>query len=121
VPARLQGLCGAPYEPITIQWLANVLRPGMVVVDVGAHVGYFTMVMARGVGESGRVYSVEPASDNLRFLRSNIERNRAANVIVVPYAAGAEKRARDFHVTRFSEDHGFSEHPIAETVCSRPG
>jgi FkbM family methyltransferase len=66
------------------------LAPGMVVVDVGANVGYYTLLSGRAVGRRGRVIAVEPDAGNVALLRENVARNRLANVEVVPAAAWLE-------------------------------
>jgi FkbM family methyltransferase len=60
------------------------------VVDIGAHVGYYTILSASAVGRRGRVIAVEPDPDNAALLRENIRRNRLANVTVVEAAAWRE-------------------------------
>src|SRR2546430_62848 len=66
------------------------IRRGSTVVDIGAHVGYYTLLSARAVGWRGRVISVEPDPDNAALLRENIRRNRLRNVTVVEAAAWNE-------------------------------
>ena len=66
------------------------LRSGMTVVDVGAHVGYWTVLCARSVGPRGRVIAVEPHPGNAALLRSNVARNKLRNVAVIEAAAATE-------------------------------
>ncbi len=68
-------------------WLRSVLAPGQRVVDVGANVGYFTVMAAKAVGPSGTVVAVEPERENLRLLRANVWRNGCDNVRIVAAAA----------------------------------
>ena len=104
------------YEPVTQATFHELLRPGMVVVDVGAHIGYFAMLSANLVGESGRVHAIEPSDENLSYLKRNIALNKRGNVQVHPYAAGRERAQRTFHITESSDSHGFNPHPMATTV-----
>lgn len=76
----------------------RVLRPGQVVVDVGANIGYDTVHAARRVGPSGRVVAIEPTDDNLVVLRHNIAANHFANVEIHAAAAGSARGRRDFYV-----------------------
>lgn len=69
------------------RFLGSVLRPGDVFVDVGAHVGYFSLLAAGCVGEGGMVIAVEPEERNRRLLRMNLARNAASSVRVIPFAA----------------------------------
>src|SRR5687768_8988163 len=50
----------------------NTLRPGMVAFDLGANVGYYTVMMAKLVGPNGRVYAVEPFPQSFGLLTENV-------------------------------------------------
>jgi FkbM family methyltransferase len=75
-----------------VELFQNLLQPGMTVIDGGAHVGLYTVLAARGVGEAGCVIALEPDLYNLIALRRNV--GRIANVEIVAEAladgAGAE-------------------------------
>jgi FkbM family methyltransferase len=88
----------------------------MVVVDVGANIGYHTLLAAEQVGGAGHVWSVEPAEGNLGFLRHNIELNGFENVTILPHAAGARRSLRRFLLRSDSGHHGFHAHPTDGTV-----
>lgn len=75
------------WEPTLSTLLRTHLRPGDVFVDIGANVGYFTMLAAHAVGASGHVIAVEPVPATVRKLRKNLAANGAGNVTVLPYAA----------------------------------
>ena len=64
----------------------TVLQPGMHVVDIGANVGLYTVLAAQLVGPNGRVLSAEPVPNMLALLRSNVVRNRLAQVEIFPGA-----------------------------------
>lgn len=86
------------YEPGKVEAMTEYLRPGDVVYDVGAHVGYFTAVASRLVGPEGRVLAFEPRPLNLGLLRRHVERNGLENVRVLDAAVGdtaGEGRFRD--------------------------
>jgi FkbM family methyltransferase len=104
------------YEPITRKTFMDGLKPGMVVVDVGAHIGSFTMLAAKLVGESGTVHAVEPSERNREFLDANVQLNSYKNVRVHPYAAGKVRAQRLFHLTGSSDSHGFYPHPNTGTL-----
>lgn len=72
--------------------LEALVRPGMHVVDVGANIGYCTMMFSSLVGERGRVWSIEPDPVNLLELEATVAENRlAGQVTVLPVAAGASE------------------------------
>ncbi len=96
VEARLeQGLRIAfrPFHPGEAEVIRDIheyghyqlLEPmeGEVVVDVGAHIGAFTLKTALKVGREGQVIALEPHPDNYELLLSNIKRNRLDNVKAV--------------------------------------
>jgi FkbM family methyltransferase len=75
------------YELNLVRRAMSVLRVGDVFLDVGAHIGAYTLRAAKRVGESGRVYAVEPDPMNARLLRSSVRVNGFSNVIVIEAAA----------------------------------
>jgi FkbM family methyltransferase len=79
------------YEPRETRFLANVLRTGMTFVDVGANIGYFTVLAARKVGASGRVVAVEPEPYNYSLLERNVRENGCENVTLCKEALGASR------------------------------
>jgi FkbM family methyltransferase len=68
------------YESETTEQFERTLTAGMVVLDIGAHVGYYSLLAARLVGPSGKVFSFEPEIDNYQLLRQNIELNGYENI-----------------------------------------
>lgn len=104
------------YEPLTTRTFLNALKPGMTVVDVGAHVGYFTLLAAKLVGPTGKVHAVEPSRDNLKVLTMNVNSNGFHNVQIHPFAAGSDSRSRMFRLTESSDSHGFYPHPNTLTI-----
>jgi FkbM family methyltransferase len=73
-------------EPRTTALFERILRPGDTYVDVGAHVGYHSLVAARLVGEDGRIFSIDPQPYNCAKILANAELNGFTNVTVVAAA-----------------------------------
>lgn len=74
------------WEREESDFLRATLRPGDTFLDVGANVGYMTVLGAKAVGSTGRVIAVEPESRNLRLLRANLWR-AGVDAEVLPVAA----------------------------------
>jgi FkbM family methyltransferase len=74
------------YEPETQDVLLRHIPRGSTVYDVGANVGFLTLLAARIVGEQGRVVAFEPLRDAVQFLRRHLELNGLENVQVVEAA-----------------------------------
>lgn len=77
-------------EPETQRLIGSWLRPGAVFYDLGANVGFFSLIASRLVGPDGHVYAFEPSPTTARALRANILRNGLGNVTVIEAAAGRE-------------------------------
>ena len=63
------------WEPEVSLAAASAVKQGMTVIDVGAHIGYHTLLFAKCVGPSGHVFSFEPLPENFALLRKNVELN----------------------------------------------
>jgi FkbM family methyltransferase len=82
------------YEPGTLALLDAVLRPGDVMVDVGANLGIMTLHAAKCVGPSGRVIALEPHPVYFNRLREHIEMNAISNIEPFNIAAGTFQETR---------------------------
>lgn len=67
--------------------ILGLLEPGDTFVDVGANIGYYTILGSHLVGDGGRVVALEPVPETAATLRRNVEANGRANVTVVEAAA----------------------------------
>jgi FkbM family methyltransferase len=83
-------LATGAYEPAVTRAIVSRLRAGMTFVDVGANVGYFTLLAASLVGPSGRVFAFEPSEANVKLLHLSRVMNGYDNVALFPIAAGAD-------------------------------
>jgi FkbM family methyltransferase len=75
------------HESEVLECLRRQLRIGMIVFDIGANVGYFSMIAGQLVGKSGRIIAVEPDPRVVEVLRKNMEANGFHNATVVEAAA----------------------------------
>jgi len=85
-------------EPETADFVRRFLKPGMVFVDVGAHLGEYTLLAASLLGSSGHVHAFEPGPEVFEILRRNIQLNRCANVTASPEAVWEEETLVNFEV-----------------------
>ncbi|MFC1904404.1 FkbM family methyltransferase [Chloroflexota bacterium] len=74
------------YERGTTRLFKETIQEGMTVIDIGANIGYFTLIAARLVGGEGRVFAFEPEPHNFDLLVKNLELNEYSNVIPVSKA-----------------------------------
>lgn len=78
---------GNSYEPHVTWMVKRELKVGDTFLDVGANIGYFTMLAAHIVGTAGKVIAVEPMSKNFELIYAGIARNGYSNVEVFPFGA----------------------------------
>jgi len=74
------------YEREMCDVFQNLVRRGDVVFDIGAHVGFYTLLSAKCVGGGGAVYAFEPLDRNVDFLKKHIQLNRYRNITVLGVA-----------------------------------
>jgi FkbM family methyltransferase len=79
------------FSPHLYDVFTTRIQRGNTVVDVGANIGYFTLLFSKIVGENGKVYSFEPVSQIYAKLQNNIEINRAGNIVAENCALGEEQ------------------------------
>jgi FkbM family methyltransferase len=85
----------------------------MTAINVGANVGYTSLVLAAAVGPSGCVLALEPEPLNFQLLHLNIERSRVTNVVPIHAAAGDHTgSARMLRSPDNSGDHRTAPHPV---------
>jgi FkbM family methyltransferase len=89
--AKLRQLAGR-HEPVVQDCIAERLRPGGCFIDVGADVGFFSLLAARLAGPGGRVIAIEPVPAHADLIKANATLNRFDNVTIVTAAAGAVNR-----------------------------
>lgn len=112
------------YEPIITDLIKREVKEGDVVVDVGAHIGYYTLIFAELVGEKGKVYAFEPDPDNFDILRKNVEVNGYKNVILEQKAVSNQRgivrlflgKERSAHHTLSKNDYSSDESVPVEAI-----
>lgn len=70
------------FEPLETQIVKNEIKKNDIVLDIGANIGYYTLIFAQLVGNSGKVYSFEPDPTNFKILKKNIFVNKHKNVVL---------------------------------------
>lgn len=86
------------YEYDKQQLFRHHVRPGDVVYDLGANVGFYSLLASVLTGPSGSVFSFEPAPGNLEYLRRHLELNRVNNCVVFDCAVSRSAGSAYFEV-----------------------
>jgi FkbM family methyltransferase len=85
------------YEPNVTAVFLDRLRPGMHVLDIGANIGWYTMLSASLVGRAGSVTAIEPNPDSAKLLEASRRANSFDNVTVLQVAAGRQRELLVLH------------------------
>ncbi|MEI6732523.1 MAG: FkbM family methyltransferase [Comamonadaceae bacterium] len=93
---------GTPFEPEVLFALRQLIKPGMVVLDLGANAGYFTAYMTKFVGSEGLVHAFEPEPGNFSLLGRNMERNAIGNVVLHQMALSDRAGIANLHISDFN-------------------
>lgn len=94
------------YEPDLQAALRDLLHPGWTVFDVGANVGYITLMLARQVEANGRVFAFEALPENVERLRENVALNGLGQRVAVVPAAVTDKTGNVHFLVGPSDDTG---------------
>ena len=75
------------YEPHVTKIFSTYLKPGMRVLDIGANIGFFSLLSASLVGKTGAVFAVEPNMKNCTFIQASKNLNEFTNISIMQFAA----------------------------------
>lgn len=107
------------HERSTIDYLKDLLRPGDVFVDIGAHIGYFAYYVGKLVGHNGRVFAFEPYPDNFKLLLKNCSKLPQVKAIQSAVSDSSGKTQLFIHTTS-SSSHSLSDISRSDKSCLVP-
>lgn len=76
------------HEPKTTKFVSSYLKTGMICLDVGANIGYYSTLYSKKIGEDGKVLSIEPSPINFKYLNLNLEKQNMNNFTTFNCACG---------------------------------
>ncbi len=103
------------FEPLETEVFLSYLTSAMTIVDIGAHIGYYSVISAKRVGPRGKVFAFEPESRNFSLLCENIKANNHTNVVAINKALSDKVEKRDFFLEKYNKGH----HSFAESDNSQ--
>lgn len=98
------------YEIDEMRVFKSFIKEGMIVVDIGANIGYYSLAAAKLVGNKGLVYAVEPEINNYNLLLKNIEVNNYKNIIPVNKAVSD----KDGYCELYIDNYNYGGHSFAK-------
>jgi FkbM family methyltransferase len=115
VGSATHGCWVGSYEATKQRACLRHLRPGLTAYDVGANVGFYTLLFSRLVGDPGAVHAFEPLPRNVEYLERHVALNGAANVRIHPVAVGRSRGTAAFEPARHASMGRLVTSPSAST------
>jgi FkbM family methyltransferase len=111
------------HEEATTNLFKKVVKEGDVVIDLGANIGYFTLLAAKLVGPTGKVFAFEPEPKNFSYLKKNVELNNYTNVIIEQKAVSNYNGRTKLFICPYDSGHHTINRPngIEAYRLGRPG
>lgn len=104
------------YEPVETKLAMEHIKPGDVVFDLGANIGYFTLIFSKAVGDKGKVFAFEPDPVSFALLKKNIEANGCNNCVLFQKAVSDKNGT----LKLFMEKDNLADHRIYDSGDGRP-
>ena len=93
-------------EATETRLIYNTIKEGMTIIDIGANIGYHTLMMGKRVKRSGVVYAFEPEESNYRLLEKNIQMNKADNIFAIKKAVSDDISEGRIYINKWNRgDH----------------
>lgn len=107
------------HEPLSTKIISQLLRKGMICLDIGANIGYYVLLESKIVGDTGRVIAIEPSPQNYSCIQKNLQLQKSQNVNAFNFAAGDTDGSIRFFVNERS--NGCKVLLEGEKLPNRPG
>lgn len=102
LPSAFSGM----YEPHLLGCFNKICHTGAVVFDIGANVGFHSLILSKLAGEEGHVYAFEPNSENCRLILMASEHNHVSNITLLPIAL-SDQRGWAYFTSHVGSNGGF--------------
>jgi FkbM family methyltransferase len=103
------------YEEFETKLIKKEVKEGDIVLDIGANIGYYTLIFAKLVGKNGKVFAFEPDPTNFSLLKKNVEINEYKNVVLIQKAVSDKSEKLDLYLS----DDNPGDHRIYDSGDSR--
>lgn len=86
------------HEKTETEIVKNEIKEGDVIIDVGANIGYYTLLFAKLAGKTGRVFAFEAESSNFEILEKNVHENNFTNIVLEQKAVSDKSGVVKFYI-----------------------
>jgi FkbM family methyltransferase len=88
------------HENLETEYVKRIIQKGDTVIDLGANIGYYTLIFAKLVGKLGHVFAFEPEPSNFELLSKNVKENKHENVTLVQKATSNKNSKIKLYVSK---------------------
>lgn len=93
----------------------KIVRPGMCIFEIGANVGYYTILMGKLVGKTGKIYAYEPYPRSFDILTRNIKLNGLTDIVeIYNLAVSGESTIKKLHLGKASNVHSLVDYKTGD-------
>ena len=103
------------FEEFETEVMKKEIKEGDIVLDIGANIGYYTLIFARLVGDKGKVFAFEPDPENFALLKKNVETNGYKNIILINKAVSDKEGEIKLYLNKYNK----ANHTIYQTEENR--
>lgn len=96
------------YDPFETRVMLSLLRPRDVIVDIGANIGYYTLIFSKITGKEGKVFAFEPGQSNFMILQENVRINNYTDRVVTVNKAVSSEDNREINLYLNDTNHGMN-------------
>ena len=100
VGSNIHGCWLGSYEADKQRLMGKLVKPGMVVYDIGANAGFYTLALARLVGKEGKVCAFEPLAENTANILEHLRLNDCTNTMLYQVAVSDRQGLSAFHIAQ---------------------
>ena len=87
------------HEPLTTHLIINELKQDMVCIDLGSNIGYYAVIESNIIGESGKIFAIEPSPVNFPILKLNLENQKKNNFVAYNIGIGDKNEEMEFIIS----------------------
>ena len=87
------------HEPLTTHLIINELKQDMVCIDLGSNIGYYAVIESNIIGESGKIFAIEPSPINFPILKLNLENQKKNNFVAYTIGIGDKNEEMEFIIS----------------------
>lgn len=102
------------YEKSTTKAIKKLIKSGMNVINIGANIGYYTVLIAQQISPTGKIFTFEPFPSNVRFLQKNVEVNDCKNVEIISKAVSNKTQKANLWLKDSGTQHFVSSRELSD-------